>query len=198
MGQRLNVEIWNNGKALANAYYHWSAYTGSSAEITNTALNYINSNPIQDDNYLLYAIRILEATGAGLTKDEVEYAKKISALDGATFAECNCRIEGLLAISKDGIQETRNWQEGTVFIFLDEKRISFRVFFTEKSWEWVKEQREYYGNQEASARDLDVVSFNFDDIKFDEWQIHYDFLVSRKDDPFVCELEKSDVITPIY
>lgn len=27
MGQRLNIEIHENGKCLANAYYHWSGYT---------------------------------------------------------------------------------------------------------------------------------------------------------------------------
>lgn len=34
MGQSLNIEIWNNGEVLANAYYHWSAYTESAAKIT--------------------------------------------------------------------------------------------------------------------------------------------------------------------
>ena len=29
MGQRLNIEIWNEGKRLANAYYHWSGYSFS-------------------------------------------------------------------------------------------------------------------------------------------------------------------------
>ena len=54
MGQRLNVEIWNNGEVLANAYYHWSAYTESAAHIVDKALNYIKNNPVQDDNHLLY------------------------------------------------------------------------------------------------------------------------------------------------
>ena len=71
MGQRLNLEIWNNGKLLANAYYHWSAFTESSAEIISKALNYIENNTLEDNNVLLYAIRILESTGAGLTEDEI-------------------------------------------------------------------------------------------------------------------------------
>ena len=29
MGQRLNIEIVNGETSLANAYYHWSAYTKS-------------------------------------------------------------------------------------------------------------------------------------------------------------------------
>lgn len=197
MGQRLNVEIWNNGKVLANAYYHWSAYTKDSANIVNKALNYINNNPIQGDNYLLYAIRILEATGAGLTDREIEHAKLLPVLAGATFAECNGRNTGLLGISDAEIQGTRDWQEGSVYIFLDEKRISFRVFYTQKWFEWEKEQREDYDNENASVRNLDVVSLNFDDIKFGSWADFNDFLCSRKE-PFVCATERLKVVTPIY
>lgn len=197
MGQRLNVEIWNNGKVLANAYYHWSAYTGSAAHIVNHALNYIKNNPIQDGNDLLYAIRILESTGAGLTDREIDHAKTLPVLDGATFAECNGRTSGLIGFSEEEISETRLWQEGSVYIFLDEKRISFRVFFKQDKWDWEKEQREEYENENANANDLDVVNLNFDDIKFDSWSVFYDFLQSREE-PFICVLERWDVITPIY
>ena len=34
MGQRLNIEIWNESKRLANAYYHWSGYTSSTLDET--------------------------------------------------------------------------------------------------------------------------------------------------------------------
>lgn len=197
MGQRLNVEIWNNGKVLANAYYHWSAYTDSAAQIVNAALNYINNNPIQDDNDLLYAVRILEATGAGLTTNEIEHAKKLPVLDGVIFAECNGRNDGLIGISEEGISETRLWQEGSAYIYLDEKRISFRVFHTQRKWEWEKEQREEYENEKANAKDLDVVSLNFDDIKFEAWADCNDFLRSREE-PFICVMERWEVVTPIY
>lgn len=197
MGQRLNVEIWNNGKVLANAYYHWSAYTESAAGIVNVALGYINSNHMEDNNDLLYAIRILEATKAGLTASEVEYAENLPVLYGATFAECGGRNNGLIGISKEGISETRIWQEGAVYIFLDEQRISFKVFFKENRWDWEKEQREEYDNKDASARNLDVISRNFDDIKFAAWDDFYDFLRHREE-PFVCDLERWEVLTPIY
>ena len=38
MGQRLNIEIMSGEKVLANAYYHWSAYTASAAELTKIIL----------------------------------------------------------------------------------------------------------------------------------------------------------------
>ena len=31
MGQRLNISLESDGEVVANAYYHWSAYTGSAA-----------------------------------------------------------------------------------------------------------------------------------------------------------------------
>lgn len=197
MGQRLNIEIWNNGKVLANAYYHWSAYTKDAACLVDKALEYIKNNQISDGNELLYAIRILEATGAGLTNGVIEHAKNLSVLNGATFAECNGRSEGLIGISDKEISETRLWQEGSVYIFIDEKRVSFRVFFTERIWEWEKSQREEYENEKASANALDIVSINFDDIKFDAWTDCYDFLSSREE-PFVSAMERCEVVTPIW
>ncbi len=196
MGQRLNIEIWNNGKVLANAYYHWSAYTNESANLANKALEYIKNNPMPNDNELLYAIRILEATGAGLTDREIEYAKSFPALNDITFAECNGRNFGLLGISEKEINSTRSWSEGNVFIYLDENRLSFNVFIKQDAWEWCKKQREEYENENADFKKLDVMTFNFDDIKFHQWDIHKEFLCSCED-PFVSDLDNYTVVTPI-
>ena len=197
MGQRLNVEIWNDGKALANAYYHWSAYTKSAAKIVDAALDYIRNNPLQDNNILLYAIKILEATGAGLTNDQIEHAKNLPELCGATFAECRSRNHGLISISEEAMNETRAWQEGCVFIYIDENRVSFRVFSEDKKWDWTKEQREEYGNVTADANKLDVVKLNFDDIKFDKWFSFREFLFDRTE-PFITGIDWTTVVTPIY
>lgn len=196
MGQRLNLEIWNKGEVLANAYYHWSAYTSSAAGLVSRALDYIKSNPIQDDNYLLYAIRILEATDAGLTTREIERARNRSVLDGAIFAECQGRDAGLIGISEEEISETRYWSEGSAYIYLDEERVSFRVFFYQDKWEWEKEQREDYGNEDAKASNLEVVKFNHDDIKFCQWETYQEFLTSNEE-PFLCVLDRTTVLTPI-
>lgn len=34
MGQRLNIEIVDGNTTLANAYYHWSAFTFPALELT--------------------------------------------------------------------------------------------------------------------------------------------------------------------
>ena len=68
MGQRLNIEIKENGTTLANAYYHWSAYTDSSLELTEHILKNIDS--VEHENSTVKAIKLLETTGAGLTEQE--------------------------------------------------------------------------------------------------------------------------------
>lgn len=196
MGQRLNLEIWNNGKVLANAYYHWAAYTSSAAHTVSQALNYIKNNAIENDNTLLYAIRVLEATGAGLTENEIEYAKKLEYLNNENFAPCNGRSAGLLAISPDAIAETRWWQEYAAYIFIDEARVSFRVFYTQSKWKYEKEQKEYYGNK-IDAKELPHSDWHADDIKFDKWEDFETFLKQQDDAAWVSNIDPCEVISPI-
>ena len=73
MGQRLNVEILNKGTLMANAYYHWSAYTSSSLDIIEQILksskDAFEKKGIR--NIFDAAIDMLESTGAKLTHDEL-------------------------------------------------------------------------------------------------------------------------------
>src|SRR5574344_168562 len=118
MGQRLNIQIEmdipNSGEAkvLANAYYHWSGYTSSAYELVNKI--------VQSGAYSLdildpveKAIRLLEVTGAGLTKDEFTETYPESKYKLSTN-----RNDGLIAISEKGIEETQNWEEARVTINL--------------------------------------------------------------------------------
>lgn len=80
MGQRLNIEIINNGQVLANAYYHWSAYTLSSLELVAKVLSAYNkisldtSEAVRLAEYQEKAVWALQSTGAGLPDDEREVA----------------------------------------------------------------------------------------------------------------------------
>lgn len=195
MGQRLNIEIWNDGTALANAYYHWSAYTDESARLVSKVLDFINKNPIDNENILLYAIRVLEATGAGLNEEERRCAATMG-IDTTKRVECNGRNDGLLSISQKGIQDTRFWKEGAVYIYLDENRISFDVFYKQRTWEWARDQKEYYGNENAKHQDLDVFTINFDDIKFSQWDSALEAL-EKHEEPFKSYVDEFEVITPI-
>lgn len=125
MGQRLNIEIIKSGKCLANAYYHWSAYTTSSLQMAMDILQQLESksSDIKDDTLL--AIRLLESTGAGIT-DEERNAIPIE-LSGFAFIPCAGRNDGLIAISDKGMENTRSWEEGRFSINLDDKSVNFDV-----------------------------------------------------------------------
>ena len=125
MGQRLNIQIEmdipdsSESKVLANAYYHWSGYTSSAYEL----VKMIADSEYWNDNCTIMdpvekAIRILEVTGAGLTKDEFTEAYPESKYK--LFTNIN---DGLIAISEEGMLETQNWEEARVTINLTTKMV---------------------------------------------------------------------------
>lgn len=135
MGQRLNLQIEmdipNSGdrQVLANAYYHWSGYTSSAYELV---------KQIADSHYCCEectfmdpvekAIRLLEATGAGLTEDEFteEYPE-------SKYKKATSRNNGLIAISEEGIKETQNWEEARVTINLTTNMVDMGgVYYLDK------------------------------------------------------------------
>ena len=73
MGQRLNVEILYDGTLMANAYYHWSAYTSSSLDIVEQILKSSKDAFEKKGTREIFdtAIDMLESTGAKLTHDDL-------------------------------------------------------------------------------------------------------------------------------
>lgn len=193
MGQRLNIEIVEKGKCLANAYYHWSAYTTTSAELARQIIKHIPD--VKEENNVLRAIRLLEVTGAKLMESEVEYAKTlgISNLKTATS-----RNDGLISISKNGIDETRKWQEHALYIYLDENRMNFQVLWNQKQWDWEKSQREDYDNKDAKASDLTVYDIDFTDVKFDKIDDFCKFIEEHYKEEFKTALDQWIVTNMIY
>lgn len=127
MGQRLNIEIHENGKCLANAYYHWSAYTQTALELTRNILDYY---PRAKSRYgLSCAIELLRHTGAKIPTDELisQGVNEKLAIDLGSDAN---RDDGLIAISEKGMKETRACEEGRVIIDIGRSDISFNVFCT--------------------------------------------------------------------
>ena len=163
MGQRLNIEIVENGVCLANAYYHWSAYTSSAFELAKQIINAIPT--VKEEIPAKRAIRLLEVTGARLLSDEIEFAKKL--LLGDDFEKATDRNDGLIAISEKGIAETRQWQEGAVYIYLDENRMKFDVLHRTDFFEYQKYEEECNGRK-VELKDIPVYNIDFSDIKFDK------------------------------
>jgi hypothetical protein len=131
MGQRLNLEIRDGDKILANSYYHWSAYTDSAYELTTRVLSFIEANPM--DDHLLLAVRALESTGAGLSKcgpiEKSEYGQMRSRYKDLDFSDVVDRNLGLISVTEEGIKETQFWAEGTSVIDISTGKISFDVFY---------------------------------------------------------------------
>ena len=118
MGQRLNIQIEANDTdtneivVLANCYYHWSGYTSSAMELVNEIVdsgiyNLDILDPVEK------AIRLLEATGAGLAEDELTDTYNTPKYKIGTH-----RNDGLIAISEEGTNRVAEWEESRVTINL--------------------------------------------------------------------------------
>lgn len=147
MGQRLNIEIHSgNDNLLANAYYHWSGYTGSSIKLTQLILE--NMEQVKEENPTLRAVALLELTGANLTEEEIVHAKAIKP-DGE-WTKATSRNAGLTAISKKGTDETRRWEEARVTIDLEDQTVTFDSISRYSKEEF----EEYYSKEELEQLQL--------------------------------------------
>lgn len=161
MGQRLNLEITAHGEVLANAYYHWSAYTESTAELAKMVLD-MRSSVNKETEPIITAIKLLEATGAGFNKDEIENIKDEVAkgklpkeLLTYKFAPCVDRNEGILGVSRKETEDIRGWAEGTCQIDLAANRVNFGVV-------WEIYEDDYDSKEEYKERISDAVELPYD------------------------------------
>lgn len=72
MGERLVVKVERDDVLLATIYYHWSAYTQTSAKIIKNLYNHVlvNANQMSDDEIRLALIRFAEhSTSMGYVED---------------------------------------------------------------------------------------------------------------------------------
>lgn len=128
MGQRLNIELLNNGKLLANCYWHWKGYTSKSIELTD---NIIQSKLAEAEPTVETAIRIFQSLGAGLLSGDgaVEDFKHAKELIGDEAVEGTDRNLGLIAITPESMERIENWEEARVQIDIATKRINFGVMY---------------------------------------------------------------------
>ena len=147
MGQRLNIEILNKGERLANAYYHWGAYTTSASELTMDIINNFEEIMSMNCSDTAKAILLLQTTGAGLEfgidNDELEYAKENLEDNEETFKLFKThtdRNEGLICINPEEMDKTERWEEGRVTINIDTKTIDFDVVWVSDKEGWKDEE----------------------------------------------------------
>lgn len=167
MGQRLNIEIVKNNELLANSYYHWSGYShcaiNLAIEIINN-FNYIKKYKVENatNKDLLLAIRLLEETGAGTNKSDIdETIKRIGLIDeNIILKNCQGRDEGIIESSKEGMEENRYWEEGRVTIDIENHKIKFKVFDNIS-----EEDKNEYEENGDKFKDINI---NFGNIKFED------------------------------
>ena len=144
MGQRLNIQIeandtdTNETKVLANCYYHWSGYTSSAMGLVNEIVESgIYKLDILDP--VEKAIRLLEATGAGLAGDELTdtyYEPK--------YRVASNRNSGIIAISEKGTNRVVDWEESRVTINLTTGSINMSDMFYDETDEFSSAGYETY------------------------------------------------------
>ena len=165
MGQRLVIELYNGKEKLANAYYHWSAYSLPSIALTEVVINKLeelgDTMPPK-----LKVIKALEATGAGMVKEELEEAKNI--FPNADFKPCEDRNEGLLGITEDYMNDIFDWNEGFIKIDIKDETFCFDVC-------WAESQPLVYDPEIDNMVEAEVIetNINLDEVCFCEIETLY-------------------------
>jgi len=195
MGQRLNVEIWNNGEVLANSYYHWEAFSLSSIELVEKLIDNIDVVSCLNSD-LENAIKLLESTGAGISDTEKCNMAKYKELKDISIQDCINRNEGLIFVTPEGIQETRYWAEHTIYIYLDEERIKYDVYRETDRWDYNRAFKE--DRHDIAYNDLKEFDYNFDDIKFKDIKRFRRFIDSAKSESFRLKIMPNTVFDCIW
>ena len=159
MGQRLNIEIKSGEEIIANAYYHWAAYSESAYELTRLIVDEFDN--VKDLDKFGQAIALLQKTGSGVDNGDFAIAKSKLPKDFQLIRATN-RNDGITSISEEGMTETRNWEEGRVTIDLDSKTIDFDVF---RKLDDVEDPEIELKMKNAKQLDFNPFEMSFEDIK---------------------------------
>ena len=136
--------------------------------------NKITSSDLIDDTSIsnkVKAVKLLELTGAGFTLEEFndEFPSHI-------YKQSKDRNEGLIAISKEGIEETQSWEEARVTIDLDTQQIHFNIYCDVNIEEYDPEDIAKIPEQSYDS-ELDYEDVSFE--KFPELYKEYDLNYSK-------------------
>lgn len=125
MGQRLVINLKNEEETIANVYYHWGGYTSSAIDLTSTIIRGLKKySDIADVTFR--AVKAIAETGAGFNDDAMHGAKEMFV--GVDIPVCNDRNNGLLEVTKNGIDCNMDCAESIVSIYMDDQTVFFDVF----------------------------------------------------------------------
>lgn len=206
MGQRLVVNIVSNDQILACGYFHWSAYTSESVEMTKNIVKNVIPNhekaqclsyyshygevgTYADSINKLTAYLMLEDTGAGIymyeTDSEIKEFKKIDAHYNYRVGEN--RSQGHIALTPENIKYLNSWAEGTVNIDISNDTVYFDVFarYEPDEVEEINEYNESNGIGKYEIKEIDfsdITRFNFEEV--DTWYDKIKEMCNDKGYPF--------------
>nr|DAG49268.1 MAG TPA: hypothetical protein [Caudoviricetes sp.] len=167
MGQRLVITIHAFNEDIAKIYYHWSAYTTSAFQEAKDIIDNVNwFDTTSKDELILRITRRLEKCGGGVNiRDREAFKKKYP---NETFKDDINRNYGLIAITKDSMEELEYWSEGDLTIDFDEEKVYNEVMITYVSDEEFRQDR-----ADAGFEDDDVDVKNIQKILFDPTEVHF-------------------------
>ena len=181
MGQRLVIHIKKDDKVIGNCYYHWSAYTRSALELVYDIIKNYNSRlsnvKLDDDIFALRCFSMSDKDGldtksqAGLSEDSLKnMQKKYPHLDDWALPKVVDRNEGIIGTTKRDMDNSKDNEEGAVYIDFTNKVIDFEVYSYYGSVDAWKEEMEEIHGEKIDATSLptspyDVETFNFIEIE---------------------------------
>lgn len=127
MGQRLTVDILDNGERIAIVYYHWSAYFDSTIYELELLKNDIVAAKKEGKDVLLAIIDGLEKRGGGL---DLSFRSRKAAKNkwpDRIFKLNIDRNDGIISIEEQDIKEVYAATEGTASIDIDTEEVITKV-----------------------------------------------------------------------
>ena len=137
MGQRLVVDLIQNGKVVAVVYYHWSAYFISTIHELAALSEAIIEAEATGKNKLEAIVDKLEGVSTNYSGETVRGGVRygIEELEAASKmipnkvfkTEFVDRNQGVISFTEEGIKHFHDWEEGHAEIDLDNLTISNNV-----------------------------------------------------------------------
>ena len=123
MGQRLTVDILEDGERIGLIYYHWSAYFDSTIWELKRLKDYIVKAKKEEKDILLSIIDGIESSGGGVgvTPENREAAKKM--YPDREFKEDINRNYGLIYLDEKEIDRVYEMTEGIASIDIDAEEV---------------------------------------------------------------------------
>lgn len=184
MGQRLVLSIENNEKTVANAYYHWSGYTGPAITTLSQILNSTKGHALlkelqrasSDNQAKILAIRLLELTGARLIEEDQHAINQL--VTDTPFEQATDRNQGLIQVSDEQITNADQWAD--MFAGID---YGTETFYADVLFTYAKATLLYpleYEQEEIDA--MPVYDVPLGDIAFDDATDYIDTMRNIIDD----------------